>query len=137
MCIISFPMHPHWGAASQALARTQAFIWFRKLPLPLSCVSSTHEVSQYGMSALLRRWQRLTLHQNHLHMQTSLNLNSLIADKREENKKRGRLRRRKQRNNIFEVVKHICRRKYTFLCGYLELQQEYWMSGSFIRWMWA
>lgn len=40
-------------------SKTQAFIWFRELPL--SCASSAHEVSQYGMSALLRCWQRLML----------------------------------------------------------------------------
>lgn len=59
LCIISFPLHPHRGAGSQTSARTQAFIWFRELPL--SCASSAHEVSQYGMSALLHCWQRLML----------------------------------------------------------------------------
>lgn len=42
-------------------SKTQAFIWFRELP-------PAHEVSQYGMSALLRRWQRLMFPKNHLHM---------------------------------------------------------------------
>lgn len=71
------------GCCFSDFRKTQAFIWFRQLPL--SCASSTHEVSQYGMSALLRCWQRLMLPQNHLHMQQSATCMDLIAVEKEKN----------------------------------------------------
>lgn len=49
--VISFPLHPHRGAGSQTSAKHKSL--FDLENSPLSRASPAHEVSQYGMSALL------------------------------------------------------------------------------------
>lgn len=51
--VISFPLHPHRGAGSQTSAKHKSL--FDLENSPLSRASPAHEVSQYGMSALLCR----------------------------------------------------------------------------------
>lgn len=71
--VISFPLHPHRGAGSQTSAKHKPLFDLGNSP-------PAHEVSQYGMSTLLHRWQRLMLPKNHLHMQQPVTRMNFIQD---------------------------------------------------------